>query len=412
MTFFHIQRKRTPMTKLFSIFIALFLVTTNAWSDTPAPQPSTSVSPPMPYVIPSPPKLDAKAYLVVDFNSGAVLADFNADQRIEPASLTKIMSGYVILSELKNGNMSLNDMVTISPKAWKMPGSKMFIEVGQKVSVSNLIKGMVVQSGNDATVALAEHVAGSEGTFVEMMNKYAQVLGMTGTHFANATGLPNPDHYSTAVDLAKVAKALIQKFPDDYKWYDQKKFTFNGITQYNRNKLLWQDPSVDGLKTGHTESAGYCLVSSAHRNGMRIVTVVVGTPSAAKRVSESQKLINYAFRFFETHKLYTADQRLHDARVWEGKQNTVGLSLAKDLYITIPRGQYKNLKIETTIKSDIRAPITKGQQLGDLHVSLNGKVIAERPLVATSEVEEGSFFKKIIDQIKLLFQALLNFIGL
>ncbi|WP_024851688.1 D-alanyl-D-alanine carboxypeptidase family protein [Hydrogenovibrio kuenenii] len=400
------------MTKLFSIFIALFLVTTNAWSDTPVPQPGTSVSPPMPYVIPSPPKLDAKAYLVVDFNSGAVLADFNANQRIEPASLTKIMSGYVILSELKNGNMSLNDMVTISPKAWKMPGSKMFIEVGQKVSVSNLIKGMVVQSGNDATVALAEHVAGSEGTFVEMMNKYAQVLGMTGTHFANATGLPNPDHYSTAVDLAKVAKALIQKFPDDYKWYDQKKFTFNGITQYNRNKLLWQDPSVDGLKTGHTESAGYCLVSSAHRNGMRIVTVVVGTPSAAKRVSESQKLINYAFRFFETHKLYTADQRLHDARVWEGKQNTVGLSLAKDLYITIPRGQYKNLKIETTIKSDIRAPITKGQQLGDLHVSLNGKVIAERPLVATSEVEEGSFFKKIIDQIKLLFQSLLNFIGL
>lgn len=392
------------MTKLLSFFFALLCFSTAGWSN-----PVQTV--PTPYVIPSAPKTDAKAYVVIDFNSGKVLASKNEHERIEPASLTKIMTGYVVINELKNGNIKLDDKVTISQKAWKMPGSKMFIEVGKQVPVRELIKGMVIQSGNDASVALAEHIAGSEEVFTELMNKYAQALGMKHTHFANATGLPNPNHYSTADDLAKLARALITKFPEEYKWYSQKKFTYNGITQYNRNKLLWQDPSVDGLKTGHTESAGFCLVSSAKRNGMRVVSVVLGTESAEKRVSESQKLINYAFRFFETHKLYSANQRLHDARVWEGKQNTDGLTLAHDLYVTIPRGQYKNLKIETSIQPEIRAPIEKGQPLGKIHISLNGKVIAERPLVALSKVDEGSFFKKLIDQIKLLFASLLNLIG-
>lgn len=368
--------------------------------------------PPAPYVVPSPPNTVAKAYVLMDFDSGELIAQRDADKRVEPASLTKIMTGYVIINELKNGNLNLDDMVTISKKAWQMPGSKMFIEVGKKVSVRDLIKGMVIQSGNDASVALAEHVAGSEEVFAELMNKYAQSLGMTHTHYVNATGLPNEDHYTTARDLAILAQALIDKFPEEYKWYSEKKFTFNGITQYNRNKLLWQDASVDGLKTGHTESAGYCLVSSAKRDNMRLISVVLGTDSAKIRIRESQKLLNYGFRFFETHQLYTADQRLHDVKVWEGQQDTVGLGLKDDLFITIPRGQYKSLKIETEIQPEIKAPLTKGTELGTLHITLNEKPLVEKPLVSLNEVEEGSFIKKIIDQIKLMFNALLGFFGL
>lgn len=348
----------------------------------------------------------------MDYHSGEIIASKDPEKQVEPASLTKIMTGYVIINELNNGNINLTDMVTISKKAWKMPGSKMFIEVGKKVSVADLIKGMVIQSGNDASVALAEHVAGSEEVFVELMNKYAQALGMNQTHYVNATGLPHKDHYTTAQDLATLTQALITKFPEEYKWYSEKKFTFNGITQYNRNKLLWQDPSVDGLKTGHTESAGYCLVSSAKRNEMRLISVILGADSAKMRIRESQKLLNYGFRFFETHQLYSAEQRLHDARIWEGQNDIVGLGLADNLFITIPRGQYKNLKIETEIQSEIKAPITKGAELGKLYISLHDQPIVEKPLVALAEIDEGSFFKKLFDQIKLLFQAFLRFLGL
>ncbi len=390
------------MTKLSSFF-ALFLFSISS---------AFAATLPMPSVVPSAPNSSANAYVVLDFNSNQILAQKNANERVEPASLTKIMTGFVIINELSNGNIHLDDMVTISKKAWKMPGSKMFIEVGKKVSVKNLIKGMVIQSGNDASVALAEHVAGSEEAFVQLMNSYAQKLGMKHTHFMNATGLPNADHYTTANDLAKLARALIHDFPEEYKWYSQKKFTFNGITQYNRNKLLWQDSSVDGLKTGHTQSAGYCLVASAKRNNMRLISVVLGTNSAKMRVQESQKLLNYGFRFFETHKLYSADQRLNDARIWEGQTDNVGLGLTQDLYVSTPRGQYKNLKIETLVEPEIKAKITKGQPLGTLTVSLEGKNIVEKPLVALSDVEEGSFFKKIFDQIKLLFLNLLSAIGL
>lgn len=384
-------------------FITLFFVgLSNTVSAEALPMPKQ----PTPYVIPSAPNIKANAYLVIDFNSGHVLAEKRANDRIEPASLTKIMTGYVVINELANGNMSLDDMVTISKKAWKMPGSKMFIEVGKKVSVRNLMKGMVIQSGNDASVALAEHIAGSEEVFAQLMNKYAESLGMTNTNFMNATGLPHPDHYTSAKDLTLLTKALISRFPEEYSWYSEKKFTFNNITQYNRNKLLWQDPTVDGLKTGHTESAGYCLVTSAKREKMRLISVVLGTSSAKMRIQESQKLLNYGFRFFETHSIYKAKQRLNDVKVWEGNRDLVGVGLAKDLYITIPRGQYKNIKIESTVHPEIKAPLAAGQELGALHISLGDKVISEQTLVALDTVDEGSFIKKLMDQVKLFISSI------
>jgi D-alanyl-D-alanine carboxypeptidase (penicillin-binding protein 5/6) len=383
--------------------LCLFAFGQIAFAET-LPKPNIST----PHVIPSAPNIAAKAYLVIDFNSGHVLAEKRSNERVEPASLTKIMTGYVVINELANGNINLDDMVTISSKAWKMPGSKMFIEVGKKVFVKDLIKGMVIQSGNDASVALAEHIAGSEEVFAQLMNKYAKSLGMTNTNFMNATGLPNPNHYTTAADLAILTKALISKFPEEYKWYSQKKFTFNGITQYNRNKLLWQDPTVDGLKTGHTESAGYCLVSSAKREDTRLITVVLGTSSSKMRVQESQKLLNYGFRFFETHKLYSAKQRLNDVKVWEGTRDLIGVGLDKDLYITIPRGQYKNIKIESSVHPEIKAPLEAGQSLGTLHITLGDETIADQELLALDSVEEGSFFKKIMDQFKLFINSIIG----
>lgn len=361
---------------------------------------------PTPTVIPSPPNVAAESYLLIDYHSGHVLAEKRSNDRVEPASLTKIMTGYVVINELSNGNMSLDDMVTISKKAWKMPGSKMFIEVGKKVSVRDLIKGMVIQSGNDASVALAEHIAGNEEVFAQLMNKYAAKLGMTGTNYMNATGLPHPEHFTSAHDLALLTKALITKFPEEYKWYSEKKFTFNGITQYNRNKLLWQDATVDGLKTGHTESAGYCLVSSAQRENDRLIAIVLGATSSKMRIQESQKLLNYGFRFFETHQLYEAKQRLNDVKVWEGTRDLIGVGLQDNLFITIPRGQYKNIKIESSVHPEIKAPLEAGQELGTLLITLGEQTIAEKPLVALDAVEEGSFFKKVIDQIKLFINSI------
>lgn len=365
----------------------------------------------IPTVVPSPPSIAGSAYLLMDFNSGNVLAQNNVDARVEPASLTKIMTGFVVINELKNGKMSLDDLVNISEKAWKTPGSKMFIEVGKKVSVRDLIKGMVIQSGNDASVALAEHIAGSEETFAQLMNKYAKTMGMNNTNFVNATGLPDPQHYTTAHDLGILTKTLISKHPEEYKWYSERSFTFNGITQHNRNRMLWQDPSVDGLKTGHTDSAGYCLVTSAKREETRLITVVLGTSSSEQRVEESQKLLNYGFRFFETHKLYSANQRLNEAKVWEGTQSTVGVGLAEDLFVTVPTGQYKNLKIETAINADITAPLNAQEPVGKLFISLNDKPLMERPLVAMEAVEEGSFFKKIFDQLARFFSSLFSFMN-
>lgn len=361
---------------------------------------------PTPFVSPVPPAIAGTAYYVTDYHSGAVITEKNADMKIEPASLTKIMTGYVVFNELKLGRLKLDDMVTISQKAWRMPGSRMFIEVGKQVSVDDLIKGMVIQSGNDASVALAEHIARTEEDFAELMNQYAQILGMKDTHFVNATGLPDPAHLTTARDLAILSSALIRDFPDFYPWYSEKRFTFNGITQYNRNRLLWQDASVDGLKTGHTTSAGFCLVSSAERNKMRVITVVVGTESANLRITETQKLLNYAFRFFETHKLFESEQRLVDARIWGGDRDILGVGLANELFVTVPRGQYQNLKVETSLPPQLSAPVKQGDTVGQLVINLNDQVVIEKPLIALSTIDEGSFFKKLLDRIKQFFQSI------
>lgn len=396
--------------RVLLLFPLLLFVQTglSAPAPVPAPKPVTEqVS-----IVPAPPTIAAKAYLLIDFDSGAVLAARDPDKRVEPASLTKMMTSYIVAHELDAGKIHLDDKVTISEKAWKMPGSKMFIEVGKKVPVRDLLKGMIVQSGNDATVALAEYVAGSEEVFAQLMNQYAQKLGMTHTHFVNATGLPDPNHYTTARDLAILARALIRDFPNHYDWYKEKVFTYNGITQYNRNKLLWQDPSVDGIKTGHTQSAGYCLVASAKRDGMRLISVVLGTDSDRKRISESRKLLNYGFRFYETHPLYKANQRLTDHKVWEGATDTVAIGTPEDVYITIPRGEYKNVQPMMEIPRELHAPIQKGQQLGTLKVMLHDKVLVEKPLIALNDVQEGGFFKKLMDQVKLLFAQMMESLGL
>ena len=350
---------------------------------------------------PTAPKVAAKSYILQDFASGRVLAEENADQRLPPASITKVMTAYVVFQELTAGNIALNDDVLISEKAWRMVGSRSFIEVNTKVPVEVLLRGMIIQSGNDAAVALAEHIAGSEDTFAQMMNQYAQQLGMFNTNYRNATGLPDPDHYTTAQDIAILSAATIRDFPDYYKWYAEKEFTYNDITQHNRNKLLWRDPSVDGLKTGHTEEAGYCLAASATRSDMRLVTVVLGTRSENARAQETQKLLNYGFRFFETHDLYKAQQPITTTKVWMGAEKEVSVGVEQSLAITVPRGQYKDLVVTTNIEQPVLAPITIGQQLGNVEISLGGEVIVSKSLVALQGVEPGSWWRNLWDQLLL-----------
>jgi D-alanyl-D-alanine carboxypeptidase (penicillin-binding protein 5/6) len=351
-----------------------------------------------------PPDVAAKAYLLMDFNSGQVLAESKGDERMEPASLTKLMTSYVIYKEMQSGRIKLNDMVTISERAWHMGGSRSFVPVGKQVSVEDLLKGMIVQSGNDATVALAEHVGGSEEVFVSMMNQEAKQLGLTGTHYMDRTGMPNPDHYTTAHDLATLTRAMIRDFPDHYALYSMREFTYNGITQRNRNKLLWRDKSVDGVKTGHTESAGYCLVASAQQDNMRLISVVLGTDSEEARADESQKLLSYGFRFFETHRLYKADQALSTVRVWKGEKESLPLGLKQELYITIPRGQYDKLNAAMKVQQPITAPVSKGTLYGSLNISLDGQTIVTKPLIALDTVAEGGFFQRAVDDIKLWFE--------
>lgn len=351
---------------------------------------------------PSAPTVAAKAYVLVDYDSGRILAEQNADQRLPPASITKLMTSYVVSHELQAGNIKLDDDVLISEKAWRMVGSRSFIEVNTKVSVEALLRGMIVQSGNDAAVALAEHIAGSEEVFAQMMNQYAQQLGMVNTHYKNATGLPDPEHYTTARDIAILSAALIRDFPEHYEWYSEKEFTYNGITQHNRNKLLWRDNSVDGLKTGHTDEAGYCLASSAKRGDMRLVSVVLGTRSENARAQESQKLLNYGFRFFETHKLYQAADSITDTKVWKGAESQLALGLANGLSVTVPRGRYADLVASTHIQTPVIAPVQAGTQLGEVEIRLDDEVIAKRPLVALTTVESGSWWRQIIDSILLL----------
>ncbi|MEJ2345215.1 MAG: D-alanyl-D-alanine carboxypeptidase [Gammaproteobacteria bacterium] len=369
-------------------------------------QPAAAASAPQPALapVPAPPPVSAGGYIVMDYHSGAVLAEKDADKRMEPASLTKLMTAYVVFQEVEAGRLKLDDMVRISKKAWQMPGSRTFLEVGTKVPVNTLIQGLIVQSGNDAAVALAEQIAGSEQTFVAMMNQRARQLGLTHTHFANATGLPNPQHYSTARDLARLTRALIRDFPEFYKYYSEKQFTYNHITQRNRNLLLWRDSSVDGVKTGHTDSAGFCLVASAKRNNMRLISVVLHDRSEDARATSSEALLNYGFRFFETRKLFAADKPLKQVRVWKGASESVPLGVSRNLYITYPRGQYGKLKASVNFKSEVIAPTQKDEKLGTLNVSLNGKVLAERPLVALRAVPVGGWWRRLSDSVRLWFQ--------
>ena len=354
--------------------------------------------------VPAPPIIGAKSYLLIDGQSGHELASLEPDKRLGPASLTKLMTAYAVFKALDAGSLTLADEVTISEKAWHTPGSRMFIEVASKVSIQDLLLGMIVQSGNDASVALAEHVAGTESVFSEMMNQYAAELGMHSSSFRNATGLPDDSHYSTARDLATLARAIINEFPEYYRWYSVKKYKYNDIEQPNRNSLLWRDDSVDGMKTGHTDDAGYCLISSALRDGMRIVSVVLGTSSAKARVDGSQALLNYGFRFFETRLLYRAGETVAQAKIWKATNEFTPLGLPDDLFVTIPRGTFDDVESTLNMPALLLAPVAKGQPLADLQVSLNGTEVLNKPLRALHDNPSGSFWQRTRDGVMLWFE--------
>lgn len=353
-------------------------------------------------LIPDPPVVAGTSFILEDFNSGKVLAEKEADTRVAPASLTKVMTVYVIFNELSKGHLKLDEMVTISDNAWKTQGSRMFVDVNKQVSVEDLLQGVIIQSGNDASVALAEHVAGDEATFANLMNQHAARLGMKDTHFTNSMGLPSPDHYSTARDLAKLTRALISEFPQYYRWDSQKEFTYNKITQPNRNLLLWRDPSVDGVKTGHTEEAGYCMIASAKRNDMRLISVVMGTKSPIARANESQSLLNYGFRFYETHRLYTAKQTLSEPKIWKGDIDKLPVGFIEDFYVTVPIRHFNDLKAEINVEPKIMAPVTEGTVLGKVVFTLGGAPYFEKPLVALKTVNTGSIFQRLYDQILMM----------
>jgi len=361
-----------------------------------------------PIVVPDPPQIAAKGYVLIDYNSGTVLAEKAKDTKLSPASLTKMMTSYVVGQELARGNISLNDDVVISKNAWAKnfpDSSKMFIEVGTTVKVEDLNRGIIIQSGNDACVAMAEHVAGSEDAFVDLMNAWANSIGMKNTHFANVHGLDNPDLYSTPYDMALLGRALIRDVPEEYTIYSEKQFTYNGITQYNRNGLLWdKSMNVDGIKTGHTSNAGYSLVSSATEGKMRLVAVVMGTKSANARKAESKKLLNYGFRFFETVAPHKAGETFVSERIWMGSKEEVALGVAEDTYVTLPRGQAKNLKANFVLEKELKAPISEGDVVGTLYYQIDGEDIAEYPLLALENVEKGGIFSRMIDYIILLFK--------
>lgn len=382
--------RQSPACAFFLLFcFSIFLISGNVVAAT---------------MVPPAPQIKAEGFLLIDFHSSNILAEKNADERMEPASLTKMLSTYVVDDGIANGNIKLSDQVTVSEKAWRMQGSRMFIEVGKKVSVEDLLKGVVIQSGNDATVALAEHVAGSEEAFASLMNQHAAKLGMADSHFVNSTGLPHEDHYTTPRDLARLARALIRDFPENYPLYAVKQYSFNNIKQYNRNRLLWRNKFVDGIKTGHTESAGFCLVASALRDDMRLISVVLGTRSEQARTEESQKLLSYGFRFFETHRLYRADEALTTTRIWKGASEELPLGLEEDLYLTIPKGQYKKLGSNMNIDTLITAPAEKSQTFGTVNISLGDQKFAQRKLVALKRVEKGGLWTNLVDEVKLWFE--------
>ena len=351
-----------------------------------------------------PPAIEAGGHLLIDVHTGHVLSENNADARLEPASLTKIMTAHLVFLEIEAGRIKLDDLVTISEKAWKMGGSRMFIEVGKQVTVKELLKGLIIQSGNDAAVALAEYVAGSEEAFAQLMNKEAARLGSTGTQFVNASGMPDPGHYTTPRDIALISRATILDHPDFYAWYAIKDYTYNGIKQNNRNGLLWKDATVDGVKTGHTEAAGYCLVASAARDGTRLMSVVMGTDSIDAREKASSELLNYGFRFFETRRILSAGAALQQVKIWKGDTEQVAVGVASDVYMTYPRGDKESLQAQLLLSSPIEAPVRAGQQLGTVVISLKGEKQKSVPLVSLTEVNEGSFFSRMTDAVMLWFE--------
>lgn len=359
-------------------------------------------------LLPRPPQLNVTTYILVEPVTGKVLAEFNADDQIEPASMTKVMTGYIAADQLQRNLVRADDEVLISTKAWKMEGSRMFIEAGKRVSFEDLIKGVVIQSGNDASVAIAEYLGGTEEGFVDIMNAYAQSLGLNNTLFENSTGLPSSNHFSSARDLSIISANLINNFPEHYALYKEKSFTFNDIRQLNRNRLLWRDDSVDGIKTGHTESAGFCLISSAARGSMRLIAVVAGANSEDERFNASQRLLEYGFRFFVTQNLLESNEEVRSADVWGGKKDTVSLGLAKDLIVTVPRAELPGLKIDYTFNNNIEAPISKGDTLGSLSVKSGETVIANANLVALEAVEPKGFFGRLISKIIMWFLNLFN----
>jgi len=387
-----------PLFHVSALLILFFSAAIRA-GDMPTPDDPTPVRAPDAIPIPDPPQLAAKGYLLVDHNSGRVLAEANADERLEPASLTKIMTAYVVFRELAGGNLSLGDQVLISERAWRTGGSKMFVEIGKQVSVEDLLKGTIIQSGNDASVALAEHIAGTKETFSDLMNTHARRLGMKNSNFTNATGLPHEDHYITARDIALVTAASIREFPEYYAWYAVKEFTYNRIKQRNRNRLLWRDESVDGVKTGHTKTAGYCLVASAARGNMRLTSVVMGTKGEEARAQASLALLNYGFRFYETHKLYAGGQRIETLRIWMGEVENLPVGPAADVAVTIPRRTYDKLSAKLIKAPDISAPIVKGAVVGHISIALEGKEMRRVPLVALRDVAEGGILQKGKDAV-------------
>lgn len=353
---------------------------------------------------PAPPKLNFKSHYLVDFTTDRVLSSNDADLQLAPASLTKLMTAYVVFGALESGRIRLDDRANVSEKAWRMGGTRMFIEVNSDVRLEDLLRGLLIQSGNDAAVALAEHVAGSVDAFVGEMNAAATALGMQNSVFRNPHGLPARGHYTTAHDLGILAKAIIDEFPDFYSLYAEREFSYNGIAQHNRNALLWRDPSVDGMKTGYTDAAGYCLVTSATRDGMRLIAVVLGAPSARLRNDGAQKLLEYGFANFETRKLYSAGQELDKSRVWGGELEYAGLGLTEDIYVTIPRGAYAKLAASMDVMAELAAPLARGTRVGEVKISLAGAELVKSPVVVLTSVMDGGVWARMRDELQLLWE--------
>lgn len=399
---FHMFRKIA----LFKLFTLAFILSTIASAGSVIP--ILTAKQQQPLMTPAPPSLNVQGYVLMDADSGKILAEKNPDARMAPASLTKLMTMYVISNALRSGTIHPNDKVKISEKAWKTDGSRMFVKVNDDVPVHDLLRGIVIASGNDASVAMSEYVAGTEDAFASLMNSEAQLIGMNNSHFVDSNGLPNANHYSTPHDLALLARAIIKNFPEDYRLYSEKWFTWNNIRQPNRNRLLWRFQYADGLKTGHTNEAGYCLVSSAVRNGTRLISVIMGAPSDLARTEDSIRLLTYGFRFFETHKLYNSSTVLTKVRVWKGQEKITNLGLANNLYLTIPPGQYKNIQASIQVNDPIKAPVIKGQPYGKLNITLNGQVLVSQPLVALTGNAKGGFWRNMSDTVNYSFNRLFS----